>query len=44
MVETQHMGGYNMIKIAKYINIIVGVALTADVIFEVISLGFINLP
>ena len=42
MVENQELGGYNLIKIAKYINIIIGIALLVIVVLEFITFKFIN--
>ena len=42
MVDQQVMGGYNVIKMAKYINLIVGTALVVIVILSFASFGFLN--
>ena len=42
MVERQELGGYNLIKVAKYINLIVGVALMVIVVLEFIAFQFLN--
>ena len=42
MVERQEIGGYNLIKMAKYTNMIVGVALLVIVVLEFLAFQFIN--
>ena len=40
--EDTEFGGYNVIKIAKYINLIVGTALMVFVVTEFMSMKFVN--
>ena len=40
--EATQIGGYNVIKIAKYTNLIVGTALICFVVTEFLSLSFIQ--
>ena len=42
MVQETQLYGYNLIKVAKYINFIVGVCLVAAVAFEFVSMQFLN--
>lgn len=40
--EDTEIGGYNVIKVAKYLNLVVGTALIAFVVTEFITFKFIN--
>ena len=41
-VEDTEFGGYNVIKVAKYVNLIVGTALMVFVVTEFVTFKFVN--
>ena len=42
MVQDTKLYGYNLIKVAKYINFTVGICLVAAVAFEFVQFKFLN--